>query len=130
MIRLNKKATAGTITAAALGVVLVGCSSSSTTTSASPTTSVVVTSLAQVCPSIIAAYSSMPTGSVSNDQIASFITTLNGLKAQIPPAEQGTINASISAYQQLKDATDQTAVDAAQANVKTADEALKAACGG
>lgn len=136
----SKRAVAGTLAAAtAAALTLVGCGSSSSTPSVSPSTSsaspsssstktVKVTSLAAVCPKLIVATNALPTGSVSNEQIAGFVATLNDLKAEVPVADQDSITALANAYQRLEDANDNDAITAAQAEVTAATQGMDAAC--
>lgn len=121
----------GAVAAVTLGLAVAGCSSSSSPSSSPSATSssaVVVTSLAAVCPQVEAAVASLPTGSVTNDQIAAFITKLNNFKAQVPPADQGAIAALATAYKQLEDANTQAEADAARQQVEAAATGLKTAC--
>lgn len=84
--------------------------------------------MALVCPKLIVTTNALPTGSVSNEQIAAFVATLNDLKAEVPVADQGSITTLASAYQQLEDANDNDAINAAQAQVTAATQGLDAAC--
>lgn len=121
----------GGIVVVSLGLVVGGCSSSSPSApSSSPAapTPATVTSLAVVCPKLEASLKSLPTGSVSNDQIAAYITTLRQYKAEVPPSEQSSITGMIDAYQQLLDASTQAASEEAQAKVVAAAAELTAAC--